>query len=117
MGQPVTTNPLIIMCINLTIVFAVLFGLSLVIRLIHAVDPTRVKKSTASVPEAKAVAVPAATEVHPEPASVQEGVSPEIIAAISAAVAAYGGSGFQIRSVRPLPQNAWRQAARLEGKS
>ena len=44
MEQPVTTNPFIIMCINMTIVFAVLFGLSLLIRLIHAVDPTREKK-------------------------------------------------------------------------
>ena len=112
MEQPVTTNPFIIMCINMTIVFAVLFGLSLLIRLIHAVDPTREKKKAAPAPEVKAAPVAAAPA-----APAQEGVSPEIVAAISAALTAYGCSGFQIRSVRPLPQNGWRQAARLEGRN
>ncbi len=32
MHQPATTNPLIIMCINMTIVFAVLIGLSFMMR-------------------------------------------------------------------------------------
>ncbi len=41
MGHPVTTNPFIIMMINMTVVFAVLFGLSMMIRLIHLVDPTK----------------------------------------------------------------------------
>ena len=41
MGYPVTTNPFIIMMINMTVVFAVLFGLSMMIRLIHLVDPTK----------------------------------------------------------------------------
>ena len=43
MGHPVTTNPLIIMLINMSIVFAVLIGLSVMIRLIHLVDPTKEK--------------------------------------------------------------------------
>ena len=43
MGHPVTTNPLIIMLINMTIVLAVVIGLSLMIRLIHLVDPTKEK--------------------------------------------------------------------------
>ena len=43
MGHPVTTNPLIIMLINMSIVFAVLIGLSIMIRLIHLVDPTKEK--------------------------------------------------------------------------
>ena len=112
MEQPVTTNPLIIMCINMTIVFAVLFGQSLVIRLIHAVDPTREKKPGASpvketAPTPVSVAVPA----------VQSGIDPEIVAVIAAALTAYGYSGAQIRSVRPLPQNGWRQAARFERRN
>ena len=41
MGHPVTTNPFIIMMINMTVVSAVLFGLSMMIRLIHLVDPTK----------------------------------------------------------------------------
>ena len=43
MGHPVTTNPFIFMLINMTIVFAVLIGLSFMIRLIHLVDPTKEK--------------------------------------------------------------------------
>ncbi len=43
MGHPVTTNPLIIMLINMSIVFVVLMGLSAMIRLIHLADPTKGK--------------------------------------------------------------------------
>ena len=43
MGHPVTTNPFIIMLINMSIVFVVLIGLSLMIRLIHLADPTKAK--------------------------------------------------------------------------
>ena len=43
MGQPVTTNPMIIMLINMTIVFAVLIGLQLLVQLIHVIDPTKKK--------------------------------------------------------------------------
>lgn len=46
MGQPVTTNPLLISLINMTVVFAVLYGLSLIIRLIKVIDPTQKKKDT-----------------------------------------------------------------------
>lgn len=44
MGHPVTTNPFIIMLINMAIVFAVLMGLSAMIRLIHIADPTKESK-------------------------------------------------------------------------
>ena len=43
MGHPVTTNPFIIMLINMTVVFVVLYGLSWMIRLIHLIDPTKKK--------------------------------------------------------------------------
>ena len=42
MGHPVTTNPLIIMMINMTVVFFVLIALSGLIHLIHMVDPTKI---------------------------------------------------------------------------
>jgi hypothetical protein len=61
MGQSATTNPILIMSINMTVVFAVLWGLSRIIRLIRMVDPTQ-KKSTgpqpAFVPVPKRVAAP-----------------------------------------------------------
>ena len=41
MHQPATTNPMIIMVINMTIVFAVLIGLSFMIKLVHMIDPTK----------------------------------------------------------------------------
>ena len=41
MSQPVTTNPFIIMLINMTVVFAVLIALGFVINLIHYIDPTK----------------------------------------------------------------------------
>ena len=41
MGHPVTTNPFIIMLINMTIVFVVLIALSFLIQLIHKIDPTK----------------------------------------------------------------------------
>jgi len=46
MGQPITTNPVLIALINMTVVFAVLYGLSLVIRLIQFIDPTQKKKES-----------------------------------------------------------------------
>lgn len=44
MGQPITTNPVLIAMINMTVVFAVLYGLSLMIRLITLIDPTQKKR-------------------------------------------------------------------------
>lgn len=43
-GQPITTNPILIALINMTVVFAVLYGLSLVVRLIQVIDPTQKKR-------------------------------------------------------------------------
>jgi glutaconyl-CoA decarboxylase len=108
--QPVTTNPVIIMCINMTVVFAVLYGLSLMIRLIHVLDPTKKKEvPTPAAPKAVSAepVVPAASALD------AEGISPEIVAVIAAAVAAYGGSA-EIRSIRPIPRPGWKSAARME---
>ena len=52
--QPVTTNPFIIMLINMTVVFIVLFVLMYVIKLIHYVDPTKPKEETKEVAPVKA---------------------------------------------------------------
>ena len=89
MHQPVTTNPLIIMLINMTIVFAVLIGLSFMIRLIHLVDPTKEK-------EEKSEATAPAPTPAPAPApAVDQNVN---IAVIAAAVAAYEGDVRDDRS-------------------
>ena len=66
MGHPVTTNPIIIMLINMSIVFVVLMGLSAMIRLIHLCDPTN---------KAKEVKKPAAAPKAAAPAPVATGAA------------------------------------------
>ena len=103
MSQPVTTNPWIIMLINMTVVFIVLISLSFLIRLIHAFDPTR--KKEAPTPAASPAPAPVAA---PEP----EGLSAEVVAAITAAVSLCGFSGGAIRTIRPLARDGWKNSGR-----
>ena len=114
--SPVTTNPLIIMMINMTVVFIVLVALMFLIKLIHMVDPTKEPEQPAQVEEEEPlVAVKSESSPTPEPEPVVEtGVSPEIIAAISAAIAAYGFAG-QVKAVRILNHEGtpWRASAKF----
>lgn len=105
MSQPVTTNPWIIMLINMTVVFIVLISLSFLIRLIHAFDPTR--KKEAPTPAASPAAVP-----EPAVATEPEGLSAEVVAAITAAVTLCGFSGGAIRTIRPLARDGWKNSGR-----
>lgn len=107
MGHPVTTNPLIIMLINMTIVFVVLIGLSFMIRLIHLVDPTKAKEEEPAAAASNQTAAPAAV-----PASaVDNNVD---IAVIAAAVAAYEGD-VRIVTVRPIESAVWKNTGRVAG--
>ena len=115
--SPVTTNPLIIMMINMTVVFIVLVALMFLIKLIHMVDPTKEPEKPAQVEEEEplvAVKSTSAPAPLPEPEPVEQGVSPEIIAAISAAITAYGFAG-QVKAVRIINHEGtpWRAAARF----
>ena len=103
MSQPVTTNPWIIMLINMTVVFIVLISLSFLICLIHAFDPTC--KKEAPTPAASPAPAPVAA---PEP----EGLSAEVVAAITAAVTLCGFSGGAIRTIRPLARDGWKNSGR-----
>lgn len=111
MSQPVTTNPLIIMLINMTVVFLVLILLGVVINLIHMIDPTKPK--AAKPAPAAAEPVPA-----PQPAAVEEvceeGISPEVVAVIAAAVASYGYGIEQIHAIRPVARNGWKDSGRSQ---
>ena len=111
MSEPVTTNPFVIMLINMTVVFIVLISLGLVINLIHAIDPN--KEKAAPKKEAPAPA-PAPAAPAPEPVSA-DGVSPEVIAVIAAALASYGYGPAAIRAVRPIERDGWKNAGRSFG--
>ncbi len=110
MSQPVTTNPLVIMLINMTVVFLVLMALGVVINLIHYIDPTKPKAE----PKEEAPAEPAPVAA-PEPevaATVEEGISPEVVAVIAAAVASMGYGAGSVRAIRPLERNNWKNSGR-----
>lgn len=110
MSHPVTTNPLIIMLINMTVVFLVLIALGVVINLIHYIDPTKPK--VASKEETVAAPAPAA-EAEPAPVKpVEEGISPEVVAAITAAVVSMGYSANAVRAIRPAERNNWKNSGR-----
>ena len=117
MGHPVTTNPLIIMMINMTVVFFVLIALSGLIHLIHMVDPTKepeVADGGSGDESAESAAIIAKLQENSSTAEapqIEEGISPEVIAAISAAISAYGFSG-QVKAVRIANHNSgWRRNA------
>ena len=118
MGHPVTTNPFIIMLINMTVVFFVLIALSGLIHLIHKLDPTKEPEESAEISEADEHAAIIAKLKEQQQAApvetpqVEEGITPEIIAAISAAIAACGFSG-QVRAVKIVGRenSGWRRNA------
>lgn len=105
MSQPVTTNPWLIMLINMTVVFAVLFGLSLIIKVTKYLDPTKKKNLSEPAPVEIAEAAPVTAASATDDA---------LVAVIAAAITAYGHSADSIRCIRPLHGDAWRQAGKLE---
>lgn len=106
---PVTTNPILIALINMTVVFAVLYGLSLMIRLITIIDPTKKKQIT---PTDSRTAAPEVADT-----TIQEENDDELIILFTAAIAAYGHSGVKIVALRPISGGTWSQTARIEGVS
>ena len=97
------------MCINMTIVFAVLIGLSFMIKFIHMIDPTKPKEKKAEAPKAAPAAAPAAAA--PAAPAVDQNVN---IAVIAAAVAAYGGDA-KIVAIRPIESAGWKNVGRANG--
>ena len=108
-GQAVTTNPFLIMAINMAVVFAVLISLGILMKIVYLIDPTKKKK------EAPAATAPVATPVAPANASAQN--EDEVVAAIVGAIVAMGYSSEQIASIRPTAISAkWRLEGRLSGR-
>ena len=112
-GQAVTTNPWLIMAINMTVVFVVLILLGILMEIVHLIDPTKKKKEAPKTEQT--VVTPAATPVAAPSASAQ---NEEVgVAAIVGAIVAMGYSSEQIASIRPTATSAkWRLEGRLSGR-
>ena len=111
-GQAVTTNPLLIMAINMTVVFVVLILLGVLMTIVHLIDPTKKKKEAPAAATAP-VTAPAAPAVPSASAQNED----EVVAAIVGAIVAMGYSSEQIASIRPTATSAkWRLEGRLSGR-
>jgi len=121
MGHPVTTNPFIIMMINMTVVFIVLVALSFLIQLIHKIDPTKEPEEKESAPQVEEDEMQriiknvkeSKTVTHLDIPSEDDEIPEEVIAAIVAAIARCGVTG-EVRAVRMLERDntAWKSKAR-----
>ncbi|CUH97307.1 hypothetical protein P22_3434 [Propionispora sp. 2/2-37] len=108
MGQPVTSNPLLIALINMTVVFGVLYGLSWVIRFINMIDPTRSRRQPAAAAELPDLSAAL------EPEIPQDSTDEEMLVLFTAAIAAAGYPNSRIVAIRPAAKSNWTEAARLE---
>lgn len=89
-----TPNPVLIMVINMTIVFVVLYILGLLIRLIHIIDPTRIRRVEPKKEEIK----PAVQTQVPN----DDMADKTLAAIIVTSLMAYGCKDFEIKSIRKL---------------
>ena len=106
-----TANPWLIMAINMTVVFAVLISLGVLMKIIHMIDPTKKKKVESAAPVA-------AAPVAAAPTTVATTNDEKVVAAIVGAVVAMGYSSEQIASIRPTATSAqWRLDGRLSGRN
>lgn len=106
-----TANPWLIMAINMTVVFAVLILLGVLMEIIHMIDPTKKKKVESAAPVA-------AAPVAAAPTTVATTNDEKVVAAIVGAVVAMGYSSEQIASIRPTATSTqWRFDGRLSGRN
>lgn len=112
MGHPVTTNPIIIMIINMTVVFLVLIALGFIIKFIHYIDPTKEKTEKTPVKAASVKEQPKVKEAAGEAHEKTAGVPAEVVAAITAAVVSLGYSANEIRAIRPRTSIGWKNSGR-----
>lgn len=95
-GGPVTTNPVLICLINMTIVFGILAALGCIIELIHKLDPTKQKVELQQAAPAVAVQE-TAVAAEPTSASMEDKT---LVAVITTALMAYGYADVKITSIK-----------------
>lgn len=98
-GHAVTTNPLLIMLINMTIVFGVLWILGYVIRLIHFIDPTKKKEEPPVSVAAAPIAAATETQEVDEEAVYQDRL---LVAVVTTAIMAYGYQNVKVKSIKKV---------------
>lgn len=115
MGKPVLLDTagypsdLVVVMVGVSLVFLILLLLTVIIslqgRFFDALEKKRAQKQKAAAPE---VSFPVAA---PAPV-VEQGISPEVVAAIAAAVAFMGGGHYTLRTVSRAKEgrNAWSRA-------
>ena len=87
-------NPVLIMVLIWQLVFAVLYILGLFIRLIHVIDPTKIKKA-----EPKKEAIKPVEQVQ---VPKDDMADKTLAAIIVTSLMAYGCKDFEIKSIRKL---------------
>ena len=99
-----TQDPLLIMIINMAIVFAVLFGLSLVIRVIKYINDIVYEPKKTAAEGTATVVKPAQAPASPVPVAVPAAApldmeNKTLVAVITTAIMAYGYKDVKIRSI------------------
>lgn len=92
-------NPILIMVINMTIVFAVLYVLGLFIRFIHMIDPTKKlgKKQQQQKPHPVMSKQTVRDSIHKD-----DMADKTLAAIIITSLTAYGCRDFEIKSIKKL---------------
>lgn len=90
-------NPVLIMVINMVIVFAVLYVLGILIKLIHFIDPTK-NKNKKKMKSSKVIT----KKPKPVKPVVDDMAEKTLIAVITTSLMAYGCRDFEIKSIKKL---------------
>lgn len=98
-GGPVTTNPVLICLINMTIVFGILAVLGFTIELIHKLDPTKPKAEPQQAAPVAAAVQETAVAAEPAGASMEDKT---LVAVITAALMAYGYADVKVTSIKKV---------------
>lgn len=108
MQQTVASVPIINMVITIAIVCVVLYGL-------RVLRGRKVLAREAAIEGKKQAATASQGEMPVRPAAPgTAGIPSETVAVIIAAVSAYGFGTADIKAIRPVLQDGWREAGRLE---